>query len=247
MDTEIEICLVDHNETSQAPDNLAELNVTWLIDHHKIKFETSSPLYIRVEPICSTASILYKMYKENNFEISKEIAMMMLACIMSDSLLWKSPTTTDEDTTIASELQKIADVNSLEDFAMPMFEAKSNLWDMPVKDLIQYDYKIFELNGKRCGVGTLETTNPWYGLGRKEEILQGLEALKLEQSLDFIMLSIVDILGEENTTITLDGFDSEIIEKVFATSVQNNLSSLGRRLSRKKQIIPDLTEYFNVQ
>ena len=93
---------------------------------------------------------------------------------------------------------------------------------MPVKDLIQYDYKIFELNGKRCGVGTLETTNPEYGLGRKEEILQGLEALKIEQSLDFIMLSIVDILAEENTTITLDGFDSEIIEKVFTTSVSHS-------------------------
>lgn len=245
LDTEIEVCLVDHNEASQAPDNLSELNVTWLIDHHKVMFETSSPLYMRVEPICSTGSILYKMFTEAGFEISPETATMMLACIMSDSLLWKSPTTTQEDKKIAAELQSIAAIDSLEDFAMPMFEAKSDLGDMPVKELIQYDYKIFELNGNKCGVGTLETTNPGYGLGRKDEILSWLEALKAEQNLDFIMLSIVDILEEKNTTIVLDWNDTSILEEVFNTSVQDNLADLGARLSRKKQIAPDLTEYFN--
>ena len=89
-----ETCLVDHNEASQAPDNLSQLNVTWLVDHHKIDFRSTTALNIRIEPLCSSASILYKMYRENGFEISKEIAVMMLACIMSDSLLWKSPTTT---------------------------------------------------------------------------------------------------------------------------------------------------------
>jgi len=82
---------------------------------------------MRVEPLCSTASILYKMYRESSFEISQEIATMMLACMMSDSLLWKSPTTTQEDKDIASELQKISGISDLEAFAMPMFEAKSDL------------------------------------------------------------------------------------------------------------------------
>jgi len=215
LDSEIESCLVDHNEASQAPDNLSDLNVTWLVDHHKIQFETSAPLYMRVEPICSTASVLYKMYKEAGFEISQNIALMMLACIMSDSLFWKSPTTTDEDKAIAHELQKITGIESLEEFAMSMFHAKSDLGDMPVKDLIQYDYKIFEINGSKCGIGTLETTNPSYGLGRKDEILVGLEELKTEQGLNFIMLSIVDILEEENTTIVLDGDDASVLEEIF--------------------------------
>lgn len=242
---DVEVCLVDHNEASQAPDNLTDLNVTWLIDHHKIKFETSTPLYMRVEPLCSTASILYKMYTEAGFDISEEIAVMMLACIMSDSLLWKSPTTTDEDKEIAQKLQEIAHIPSLENFAMPMFHAKSDLWEMSVLDLIQYDYKIFEVNGKRFGVGTLETTNPDYSLERKSEILTGLEELKSQQNLDFIMLSVVDILEEHNTTIVLNGSDSEIIEDVFGKPVIDNTISLGNRLSRKKQIAPDLTEYFN--
>lgn len=115
---------------------------------------------MRVEPLCSTASILYKMYRENNFEISKEIATMMLACMMSDSLLWKSPTTTDEDKIIARDLQQISGISNLEAFAMPMFEAKSDLGDIPILEVIQYDYKIFDMNGRKCGIGSLETTNP---------------------------------------------------------------------------------------
>lgn len=244
LDSNIEVCFVDHNEASQAPDNLPELNVTWLIDHHKISFESASPLNVRVEPICSTASILYKMFLESGYEISKQTATMMLACIMSDSLLWRSPTTTQEDKNIASALQKVADIDSLEDFAMPMFQAKSDLWDMPILDVIQYDYKNFDFGSQKIGVGTLETTNPWYGLGRKDEILAWMQELKSKQKLHFIMLSIVDILGEKNTTITLDE-DNNVIETVFGVTVENNLSDLWARLSRKKQIVPDLTEYFN--
>lgn len=247
LDTKTEVCLVDHNEASQAPNNLSELHITWLVDHHKINFETSNPLNMRVEPLCSTASILYKMYIESGFEITKNIATMMLACIMSDSLFWKSPTTTDEDRSIATKLQEIAEISDLEAFAMPMFEAKSDLWEMPVKDLIQYDYKNFEFWKIKIWVGTLETTNPGYWLWRKEEILKWMLELKQEQNLDFIMLSIVDILWEINTTITLDWNDSEIITEVFHTIVENNLSNLWPRLSRKKQIIPELTNYFNAQ
>lgn len=244
LDTKIETCLVDHNEASQAPDNLEELNITWVVDHHKIKFETSTPLNMRVEPICSTASILYKMYNEAGFEISKEIGTMMLACIMSDSLLWKSPTTTIEDKEIASKLQIITHIDSLEDFAMPMFEAKSDLGDISISNLIQYDYKIFEFNGHKCWIGCLETTDPEYGLGRKDEILEGFTILKKEQDLDFIMLCIVDIIEEKNTTI-IGNDDIPTLEAIFQVSVKDNLASLGRVLSRKKQIVPTATDYFN--
>ena len=243
LNPDIEVCLIDHNEASQSIDNLSQCLVTWLIDHHKIDFTSSSPLYIRVEPLCSTASILYKMYTESGFEISKEIATMMLACIMSDSLLWKSPTTTDEDKTIAKDLQKISRISDLEAFAMPMFEAKSNLWDMPIKEVIQYDYKIFELSGKRCGIGSLETTNPGYAFGRKSEIIMWLQELKVEQKLDFIMLSVVDILAENNTTLVTDE-DSKTLENIFWVQVENNEANLWNRISRKKQLAPLATEYF---
>lgn len=238
------VALVDHNEASQAPDNISELSVEWIVDHHKINFSSQSPLNIRIEPICSTASILYKMYQESGLTISQEIAQMMLACIMSDSLLWKSPTSTDEDKAIAAKLQEIAGISDLEAFAMPMFEAKSDLGDMPATELVQYDYKIGEVNGRRMGVGTLETTNPGYALGRKQEILTALTQLKSQQNLDFIMLSVVDILEENNITIALEE-DMSVLTQVFsAEDSQDNTVNLGRRLSRKKQIIPDLTAYF---
>lgn len=239
------VCLVDHNEDFQAPDNLKELDVAWVIDHHKINFETAAPLNMRVEPICSTGSILYKMYKEAGFEISKEIATMMLACILSDSLLFRSATTTKEDTILAKELQKITEINDLEAFAMPMFNAKSDLWDMAVQKLIKYDYKEFDFNGYKAWIWTLETTNPSYALGRKEEILAWLKQIKSNDNLDFILLSVVDIIWEKNTSIVLEWKETQVIEEVFNTKVIDNLADLKNRLSRKKQVVPDLTNYFN--
>lgn len=239
------MCLVDHNEDFQAPDNISELDIAWVIDHHKLNFTTATPMYARVEPICSTASILYKMYKEAGFEVTKEIWTMMLACILSDSLLFRSATTTKEDIVLAEELKQITGITDLDAFAMPMFHAKSDLWDMEIEKVIKYDYKEFDFNGKKAGIGTLETTNPSYALGRKSEILTGLEKIKSDDNLDFILLSVVDIIWEKNTSIVLDWVDSEIIETVFDTKVENNLADLKNRLSRKKQVVPDLTNYFS--
>lgn len=130
----------------------------------------------------STASVLYKMYKESNFSISKEIWTLMLAAILSDTLLFRSATTTKEDTTIAEELKNITEINDLKQFMNPMFEAKSDLWDMDIESLIKYDYKEFEVNWKKIGLWTLETVNPNYALGRKDEILKWLEKIKRRNS-----------------------------------------------------------------
>lgn len=245
FDAWTKVALIDHNEKSQTLDNIEELEVEWVVDHHKVNFMTNSPLNIRMEKLCSTCSILYKMYKENNIEIPKEIATMMLAWIISDSLLFKSATTTKEDIKIAEELKEISWINDFEKFALPMFDAKSDLWDMPAKNIVKYDYKEFKVNWVKVWIGTLETTNPNYALWRKEELLEAMQEIKVESNLDFILLSIVDIIWEKNTSIVLDWKDTEIVKKVFNTKVENNLADLKRRLSRKKQIVPDLTEYFN--
>jgi manganese-dependent inorganic pyrophosphatase len=126
---------------------------------------------------------------------------------------------------------------------MPMFEAKSDLWGMPILDVIQYDYKVFELSGKNIGIGSLETTNPAYGLWRKSEILDGFSILKADQDLDFIMLCVVDILSEKNTTIIWNE-DAHALEAMFNVQVQDNLADLWNRISRKKQLAPVATEYF---
>jgi len=239
------VALVDHNETFQTLDNLSELNVEFIIDHHKVDFSCPSPLNMRVEKICSTCSILYKMYNESNIEISKEIWTMMLAWILSDSLLFKSATTTKEDIEITEKLKEITWITDFESFSMPMFNAKSDLWDMSAKDVVKYDYKEFEVNWTKAWIGTLETTNPNYALWRKEELVKAMEEIKNESNLDFILLSVVDIIWEKNISMVLEWKDSKIIEEVFWTKVENNLADLKRRLSRKKQIVPDLTNYFN--
>lgn len=238
------ICLVDHNEKYQTLDNLEELNVEYVIDHHKIDFSCPNPLYMRFEPICSTCSITYKMYKEAWFEIDEKIANLMLTWIISDSLMFRSATTTKEDVKIAEELKKISNIEDIEKYAMEMFNAKSDLWDIAIEDLIKYDYKEFETNWKKIGIWTLETTNPNYALWRKEEILEWMKNIKEKDNLEFIMLSIVDIINEKNTTIILDE-DKEVIEKVFSIKVENNIADLKNRLSRKKQVMPFITEYFS--
>jgi manganese-dependent inorganic pyrophosphatase len=103
------------------------VEVEWIVDHHKFDFKSSSPLYIKAEPLCSTGSILYKMYKEAGFEISTKIADLMLSCILSDSLLFRSATTTKEDIELAEELKQISSIKNPEEFAMKMFDAKSDL------------------------------------------------------------------------------------------------------------------------
>ncbi len=238
------VALVDHNEEFQTLDNLGELEVEYVVDHHKIDFSTSTPVNIRMEKLCSTCSVLFKMYKAEGFEIDKRIWTMILAGILSDSLLFKSATTTKKDVEIAEELKTITWIEDLEGFAMPMFDAKSDLWDMQVEDLIKYDYKEFEFNWSKAWIGTLETTNPSYALWRKEEILEWLKSIKDKDNLDFILLSVVDIIWERNTSIVLDWDDTKVVETVFKTNVENNLADLKRRLSRKKQVAPDLCEYF---
>lgn len=239
------VALVDHNEKAQTIDNIDDLDIEYIVDHHKFSVTTSNPVNIRAEKLGSTASVLYKMYKESGISISKEIGILMLAAILSDTLLFRSATTTKEDTIIAEELKTITWISDFKEFMNPLFEAKSDLWDMDVIDLIRYDYKDFEVAWKMIWVWTLETVNPSYALWRKEEILEWLKKIKVDSKLDFIMLSVVDIFWENNTTIVLDWIDSKIIEEVFNTKVIDNLADLKNRLSRKKQVVPQLTEYFN--
>lgn len=239
------VALIDHNEKKQAIDNLEELNIEYVIDHHKFwNFWTSEPLFIRAEKLCSTNSILFKMYKEAWFEISQKIAILMAASILSDSLNFRSATTTKEDVQIFEEINKIAKIENVDEFAKEMFDAKSDLWSFSIEQIIKYDYKEFDFNWTKACIWVLETTNPDFSLSKKEEIIQWMKKIKKEDWLDFILLSVVDIFNEKNTSIVLNWFEEKIIEKVFWEKVENNLVNLWKRLSRKKQILPFLDKYF---
>jgi len=240
------IALVDHNEKSQSIDNIEKYQIEYLVDHHKIwNFTTSDQVFIRTEKLCSTNSILYKMFKENWFEISEKIAKLMLSAVLSDSLNFRSATTTKKDVEIAKELNKIAKIEDLDNFAKQMFNAKSDLEGFSIEEIIKSDYKEFNFNWTKAGIWTLETTNPNFSLDKKDEILDWMLKIKIDSKLDFILLSVVDILEEKNTSFILNWIEKEVIEKVFETKVENNLADLWKRLSRKKQIVPDLDKFFS--
>ncbi len=240
------VILTDHNDKSQSIDNMDELNIIELIDHHNFwNFCTTRPIRVRCEVLCSSCSVMYNIFKENNYEIDKKTATMLIAAIISDSLFFRSPTTTKHDIKIVEELNEIAEIENLEEFATDMFAAKSDLWEITAKEIIKTDYKEFDVNWKKFWVWVLETTNPSYSLKKEKEIIEALDEIKDESNLDFIMFSVIDIFEEENTTLSWSDHDKGIIEEVFGIKFEWNRAKLGRILSRKKQIIPELNNYFN--
>lgn len=236
-----DVALVDHNELSQSIENLEELNIEFIVDHHKFNFKTDAPLNIRAEKLGSTASILYKMFVENNFQISKLQASLLISAIISDTLYFRSPTTTSEDKSIVQELNKVAELENLEAFSLELFNAKSDLSALSVDEIIKLDMKKFEIAGKSIAVGVMETTNPSFALNMKDAILNRLSEIKSEDNLDGILFCIVDILNEENTTLAPSEFESNICLDIFdAKMIDDNTFNLGSLISRKKQIIPKL-------
>ena len=238
------IALVDHNESAQSISNIGNYTIHSVIDHHKIgDLETWYPLILRFEPLASTNSILYKLYKESNISIDKKIATLMLGGILSDTLHFRSPTTTDFDKQIVPELAWIAEISDIEWFAMSMFAEKSNLWDISTYTLIKdIDAKDFTFSGRRSLIACIETTNPDYCLSRKTEIIDTITKIKAEEWYDFILFCIVDILNEKNTTIVASNIEADIIKKTFWVDAIDWLADLWNRISRKKTIVPPLEE-----
>ncbi|MGW8264464.1 DHH family phosphoesterase, partial [Bacillus sp. LR--39] len=153
------VILVDHNERQQSIKDIEEVQVLEVIDHHRIaNFETAEPLYYRAEPVGCTATILNKMYKENNVKIEKEIAGLMLSAIISDSLLFKSPTCTDQDVAAAKELAEIAGVDA-EEYGLNMLKAGADLSKKTVEELISLDAKEFTLGSKKVEIAQVNTVD----------------------------------------------------------------------------------------
>ncbi len=238
----ITIALVDHNESAQSIENISHYVIHSVIDHHKIgDLTTGYPLLLRFEPLASTNSILYKMYQEAQVEITPIIATLMLGGILSDTLHFRSPTTTDFERSIVPILAEIAQIDDVEEFAMKMFAAKSDLVDISSSELIkEIDAKEFTFGEQKSLIACIETTNPDYCLNRKNEIIQTIHTIKESEWYDFILFCIVDILHEKNTTIVASTTEAEIIKKVFGSDTVNGLADLGDRISRKKTIIPPL-------
>ena len=236
-----EIILVDHNERTQTADGFEEAKVLELIDHHRISnFNVDEPLYARVEPVGCTATIILKLFKENGLAPSKETAGLMLSAIISDTLLFKSPTCTQCDAKAGKELAEIAGVD-LKEYGLEMLKAGTALGDKSEAELLNMDMKIFEIDGEKIGVAQVNTVNEAEVLERKEKLLAEIDNIIAKEGLKFFMLAITNILTNDSAAL-VSGNGNDVIEKAFGEKVDSNLVILKGVVSRKKQIIPPLTK-----
>ncbi|MFD1706484.1 manganese-dependent inorganic pyrophosphatase [Siminovitchia sediminis] len=235
------VILVDHNERQQSADDIEKVQVVEVIDHHRIaNFETSDPLYFRAEPVGCTATILKKMYEESGVEMEKEIAGLALSAIISDSLLFKSPTCTDRDVQAARELAEIAGVDA-EEYGMNMLKAGADVSDKTADELIKLDAKPFEMGQAKVEIAQVNAIGVDDILARKEEIEAALARAVEEKGLDLFLFVITDILTNDSTAIA-HGKAAESVERAFNVSLNQNQCVLKGVVSRKKQIVPSLTE-----
>ena len=236
-----EIILVDHNERTQTADGFEEAKVLELIDHHRISnFNVDEPLYARVEPVGCTATIILKLFKENGLAPSKETAGLMLSAIISDTLLFKSPTCTQCDAKAGKELAEIAGVD-LKEYGLEMLKAGTALGYKSEAELLNMDMKIFEIDGEKIGVAQVNTVNEAEVLERKEKLLAEIDNIIAKEGLKFFMLAITNILTNDSAAL-VSGNGNDVIEKAFGEKVDSNLVTLKGVVSRKKQIIPPLTK-----
>jgi manganese-dependent inorganic pyrophosphatase len=248
------VALVDHNESAQSVPNLSELDVTRVVDHHKLgDLTTTQPAYLRFEPVGCTGTLLLKLHLEAHLPVEVTDAKLMLSAILSDTLHFRSPTTTQADREAVAFLAPIAGVTDVEAYALAMFAAKSDLGDTPAETLLRMDYKVFPFGDpaqpqsvQRWGLGVIETTNPAYVFGRQAELLAAMDQVKAADSLNGVLLSVVDILNESNRTLVLSATEEKVMQEAFGVQTEGQVADLGARISRKKQVVPTLEAYFAV-
>lgn len=238
------VILVDHNERTQTADGFEEAHVLEVIDHHRVaNFNVSDPLKMRLEPYGCTATILLDMYKENSKLPTPKVAGLMLSAIVSDTLLFKSPTCTPKDVMAGKELAKLAGV-ILEEYGLDMLKAGTNLSSKTEKELLNMDMKIFEVDNVRMSVAQVNTVNEEELLSKKYAILKEMKELKEKEKLTFVLFIITNILTNDSLGIVY-GDNLEIVEQAFKEKIEEDLIVLKGVVSRKKQVIPPLTDAIN--
>lgn len=234
-----EVILVDHNEFNQSIEGIERAKVIGVIDHHRIaNFETSEPLYYNARPYGCTCTILYKEYKQRGLEIDKEEAILMASAIISDTLLLKSPTTTNHDVKALDELEKIAGID-IKEYGLEMLKAGTDLDDFSAEELINLDAKSLDKEGTKFVIAQVNTVSIDDVLKRQEEIEKEMQKEIEEKGLSLFVFAITDILNSNSEIIAL-GEKSNVIETAFGMTLENNRAFLKGVVSRKKQLLPNI-------
>ena len=238
------VILVDHNERQQSVSDIEEVTVAEVIDHHRIaNFETSQPLYFRAEPVGCTATILNKLYKENGVEISAPIAGLMLSAIISDSLLFKSPTCTEQDVAAARELAAIAGVDA-DSYGLDMLKAGADLSQKTIAELISLDAKEFAMGQAKVEIAQVNAVDVNDVLVKQPELEAAIEAIISSKGLDLFLFVVTDILNNDSVALAY-GESTKAVEQAYNVTLSDSKALLKGVVSRKSQIVPVLTEAFN--
>ena len=234
------VILVDHNSPKESVDNLENANILKVVDHHKLALETSYPLFYRAEPVGCTETVMFKLYKENNIEIDKTIATLMVSAIISDTLLLKSPTTTEEDKAAVAELAKIAGIDP-EVYGLDMLKAGTDLSSFSIDEILHLDAKKIDFKEVKSIVNQVNTASIPEVMKMKSDLEARMNEIINEEDLDLFMLLITDIVNSNSQVIAL-GKNASLVEKAYNVKLENNTALLEGVVSRKKQVVPVMTE-----
>jgi len=235
------VAIVDTNNPQELPDGITKATIHSIVDHHKLSGLTNAePLEMDLRPLCSATSILYARAKAAGLKVPKDMAGLMLSGILSDSLEFRSPTTTETDKAHAKELGELAGLD-VHAHAEAMLEAKAQVDHLTTSELIMMDTKVFDIGGKKLRVSVLETTKAAGPLAKQAQLVESMKELKTKEKLDDVLFFVVDILKEAATFISSSPTATKIVEKAWGVQVdKDGLVVLPGVLSRKKQIIPKL-------
>lgn len=242
-DEKTKIILVDHNESKQCVDGIKDADVLELIDHHRLgDFETESPIFILIRPVGCENTVIYGLYKQNGVKPSKEVAGMMLSAIISDTVLFRSPTCTEEDKKAVKELAEIAGVD-YEKYGMDMLKAGADISDYPAEKLAHNDTKEFEAGGKTFSCGQISVMDVEPINAKKADIMKALEDTRAEKKYEASYLMVTNILTEDTYLWFTEGA-KDAAEKAFGKKAENGMIYLPKVMSRKKQVAPFLLKVF---
>lgn len=238
-----DVALVDFSDIAQAPANIGDANIVAVVDHHKIgDITTNSPIFFYAQPVGCTCTVLYEMYKNNNIDLPKEIASAMLAAILSDTVNFKSPTCTDADKAAVGALKDLTGLTDTDGLFMDMLKAKSAVDGVPVKDLLFRDYKDFNMNGKKVGVGQLELATLDQVAAVRDDLYKEMETVKADGR-HSVLLMLTDVV-KEGTDLLVVSDDPAIIENAFNAKLDGKSMWVDGMMSRKKQAVPPLQKAF---
>ena len=233
------VILVDHNEFNQSAEGIEKAKILGVIDHHRISnFETSEPLYYTARPYGCTSTILYKEFIQKGVKIERTEAILMASAIISDTLLLKSPTTTEHDKKALEELAKIANID-VNEYGIEMLKAGTDLDDFSEEELINIDAKSLDKEGTKFVIAQVNTVSIEDVLKRQEKLEDAINKEIEEKGLSLFVLAITDILNSNSEIIAL-GSKADVVEKAFGKKIENNRVFLEGVVSRKKQLLPQI-------